>query len=414
MVNSVPRIDCLRIPDDAGETLRRRLSLATSEDLRISYIAGPGDVVGTYKQWQNGKTDSRVPVIAYSTMFYELVKRLEGKAQILCATEPPTTPSAPFNFVQLPNPDYNGRLKYRLSQTRRIRVALREVDKFQPHLIVASSDLPAAAWPALAQRAPLIPSLHNTFWPMGYPMTGMRGYLRYQVLQRQAKSVSAAVCTSKECARQISILTNRRIAGRVECPQILKSYAETPRHKARRLLYLGRIEDNKGIFLLLEAFVTVMRDQPETSLIFAGSGGSDTLLQRRINELETTRVQFLGSLSASDVHQTLSETDLLVCPTTTSFNEGLALVGFEAAAHGVPCVLSSIVPAKDLLKTCASVFPADDGAALKSCLAQLIENDAAYTELVQGTAGIRKMIYDRSQSWGSQLYLAMSDAADAL
>lgn len=408
---SKPHIDCLRLPDDAGKALRQHLRLAPSDALRISYITGPGDVVGTYAQWKNGQTDSRVPIISYSTMFYELVHQLEGQGQLLCTVDPPAQASDPFHFVKLPGLDFGGPTAYRMSERRRIRAVLDAVKTFQPHLIVAASDLSPAAWPALAKRAVLVPSLHNTFWPMGLPWTGVKGKLKYALLQRRARSVNAAVCISNECARQISELTSSRVSGRVVCPQIQETYSEAPRQSMKRLLFLGRLEENKGIFLLLEAFAALMQRHPDISLSFAGAGAAEEKLRARVDALGTSRVRILGRLSSEGVHQALSETDLIVCPTMTSFNEGLAVVGFEAAAHGIPSVLSSIVPAKDVLAPCASVFAADDAAALEACLAQLIESDTLYSERVKGTERVRDMVYDRSKSWGSQLYLALSDAA---
>lgn len=393
--------------------LRSRLGLMPTDELRISYITGPGDVVGTYEQWKNGQTDARVPIFAYSTMFYELASLLDGHGQLLCEVEPPSDCTDPFQFVRLPSLSYRGRIGYRLGQSRRIRATLAAMDAFRPHLIVASSHVPATAWPALSRRAPVILSIHNTFWPMGRPLVGIQGNLKYRLLRRQATYPSSAVCISNECARQVSGLTDGRVAGRLVCPQIPSTYLETPRQRARRLLFIGRVEENKGVFLLLEAFASLMRDHPDLSLSFAGAGSADFALRERVEALGSSRVKLLGRLSAQGIHQAISEADLLVCPTMTSFNEGLAVVGFEAASHGVPSVLSSVVPAKDLLAPCALVFPANDGAALRACLSELIEKDATYAELVRRTADVCDLIYDRSRSWGSQLYLAMLDAVGA-
>lgn len=406
-------LDCVHLPDTAAHDIRQHFGLDPRGPLRISFLTGPGDVVGTYDYWRKGEPDPRVPVFTYSMMFYELLTALKAEGQLLSQFPAPHEPTDPFSFVQLPKIDSSGRIRYRQSHAARLREALRVLETFKPHIILAVTDFLPSAWPKLARQAPVILSLHNTFWPMGRPLSGPRGRVKELLLRQHAKSVRAAICTSEECSRQIGAVTDGRIAGRVECPQLPKRYEEPPRQTVRRIVFVGRIEENKGIFLLLDAFRALMVDYPDISLVFAGSGTAEDELYRRIAECNSPRISFSGRLNAEGVHQALSQADLLVCPTTTGFNEGLALVGFEAAAHGVPSVLSSVVPAQDLLAPCASVCVADDKEALKVSIAQLIDDPDTYPELVRGTAQVRDLIYDRSRSWGSQLYFAMCDAASA-
>ena len=40
--------------------------------LRIVYAAGPGDVVGTYRHWKEGRDDPSQVAITYSGQFYDL------------------------------------------------------------------------------------------------------------------------------------------------------------------------------------------------------------------------------------------------------------------------------------------------------------------------------------------------------
>ena len=41
--------DLVVVPDDAGDRLRASLGLKPSETPRIAFIAGPGDVAGTFE-----------------------------------------------------------------------------------------------------------------------------------------------------------------------------------------------------------------------------------------------------------------------------------------------------------------------------------------------------------------------------
>ena len=119
------------------------------------------------------------------------------------------------------------------------------------------------------------------------------------------------------------------------------------------------------------------------------------------------RIQYVGWLPAEGVISALQAADLLICPTRSAFNEGLALVVIEAAALGLPSVASSVVPAQELVPDACASFPADDRLALQAVLDRLIADRAAYAELVAGTAPVRAKVQSRAHGWGSQLARAL-------
>lgn len=75
------------------------------------------------------------------------------------------------------------------------------------------------------------------------------------------------------------------------------------------------------------------------------------------------------------MHRAIDGADLLTYPTRTTFNQGLAVVGFEAAAHGVPALMSSIVPTIDALGHGCAVFEADDQDSLVAVLRDLMADE---------------------------------------
>ena len=120
------------------------------------------------------------------------------------------------------------------------------------------------------------------------------------------------------------------------------------------------------------------------------------------------RITIHGLLPAIDVHRLLEKTDLLVCPTRTASGEGLALVVVEAAVHGVPTLLSSIVPAKMLFPEGCLEFRADDMGALAETMRIVVENPEAYCRLWTAVSTQRSQFVNRAESWGSQLYRALA------
>ena len=63
------------MPDAAVTTPRRRL--------RLVYAAGPGDVVGTFRHWKEGRDDPSQVAITYSGQFYELCRELGAEALVV-------------------------------------------------------------------------------------------------------------------------------------------------------------------------------------------------------------------------------------------------------------------------------------------------------------------------------------------
>jgi len=396
------------IPDDAAGEIRRHWGLSDYDALRVTYLPGPGDVAGTFDHWSAGQHDPRVPTIAYSLMFYELMKHLGAECQII-GTHPigrsEEHSSSPFHFLQVTSKPASNRWRRIRSQREYTRELVQLVAQFDPHVVIASTDVPALSWEALSRGRRLVLSAHNTFWLMGDPPRNLKWRIRRMLLSHQAKSLDGAICTSHECARQISILTAGRIQGEVECPQIVQRYPVEARDHVKRMLFLGRIERSKGIFLLVDTFEKLATMHPELELLIAGSGSADGALKTKLAASPNAKqIKFLGRLGSDAVHSTIAATDLLVCPTMSNFNEGLAVVGFEAAAHGIPTVLSSVVPAAELLGEGCAIYQADNAIALESTLGGLIADPETYRKLCAATALVREKIYDRSLSWSSGLF----------
>lgn len=54
-----------------------------SKQLRILYAAGPGNVIGTYHYWLEGRDDSSQVGITWSGQFYDLSQSLGAKAYVI-------------------------------------------------------------------------------------------------------------------------------------------------------------------------------------------------------------------------------------------------------------------------------------------------------------------------------------------
>lgn len=401
------------LPPGAGARLRSAFGLKSDRRLRISYLPGPGDVYGTYRHWRAGAVDPRVPTVAYSSMFYEFCAQIDALGQVM---------------TRQPAPDRRREGRFRFDQVgvevrgypgapRRLRAVWRSVVRaraFRPDAVIVGSDIDPVAIPALkAIGARVILSVHNTYRSAADVLATRTLKERLVAAVRHAglRTIDAAICTSEECRRQLLHIVPGASAF-VHAPQPVARARAVKRTPARRLLFLGRVEGDKGIFDLLEAFRRLALDSPSIDLVYAGAGGAEEALRRAVDESGLSkRVQCSGQLDAAGVAKALIEADILVCPTRSSFREGLAMVCIEAAALGVPSVVSSAVPAAEALPQSATVFAADDPDALHAALQRLISSQLLLQKKRLAAIEEVERLTDPAGSWGSLLYPALVAAA---
>lgn len=99
------------------------------------------------------------------------------------------------------------------------------------------------------------------------------------------------------------------------------------------LLFLGRLEERKGVHLLLEAMPEVIQNHPRTRLIIAGDGPNRQDLETLSSSLRINKnVTFEGYVDEKDKGTYFASADLCVFPATHGECFGIVLI--EALAAG--------------------------------------------------------------------------------
>lgn len=113
-----------------------------------------------------------------------------------------------------------------------------------------------------------------------------------------------------------------------------------PRTGAAELLYLGRLEYEKGVHDAIAALPRIRRTHPGTTLTIAGEGTQQDWLvaqARRHKVLKATN--FVGHVDHSELLALLHRAAAVVLP---SHYEPFGIVALEAAAAGAPLVTSNV------------------------------------------------------------------------
>ncbi|MFV0494966.1 glycosyltransferase family 4 protein [Mycobacterium sp.] len=119
------------------------------------------------------------------------------------------------------------------------------------------------------------------------------------------------------------------------------SFAERrPRTGPAELLYVGRLEYEKGVHEAIAALPKIRRTHPGTTLTIAGTGTQQDWLTEQVRKHKVFKAtRFVGHLDHDNLLAALHRADVAVLP---SHYEPFGLTALEAAAAGTPLVTSNI------------------------------------------------------------------------
>lgn len=146
-------------------------------------------------------------------------------------------------------------------------------------------------------------------------------------------------------------------------------------------IYTGRLDPNKGLTELLQAWNRLRVSHPEAHLCLVGEGPIQSQLQAQITQQNLTPyVHLLGAFD--QVEDLLAGADLFVLP---SYEEGMSLALLEAMAVGLPIVATDIPGNQQLLRHGqeALLVPPQDAQALAEAIGQILNNPALAEQLAQ-------------------------------
>ena len=245
-------------------------------------------------------------------------------------------------------------------------------------LVSAAADVvhvhePLVPGPALAaactRGAPVVGTFHRARAGAGYIAYGhafarlvRRLDDRVAVSEMAAETLRAAV---GPC--EVAILGNAvdldRFAATVPVPAT-----------APTALFVGRIEQRKGLAVLLEAFAGLPGD---VRLRIVGDGPGATALRRRF--AADARLEWLGALRDEELTRQLVAADVLVAPSLGGESFGVVLL--EAMAAGTAVVASDIPGYRLAAGGAADLVPPGDAVALGERLGRLLGDPAERARL---------------------------------
>lgn len=137
----------------------------------------------------------------------------------------------------------------------------------------------------------------------------------------------------------------RRIAPRANIVVVnnaikIPEYHIQIRHTPFTLLFLGVLIERKGVFDLLKAIKSIIKQSYNIKLYIAGTGLKEKEMREYcLNNGLKDNVEFLGWVSNAKKEKVFLNSDLLVLP---SYNEGLPIAILEALSYGLPIISTNV------------------------------------------------------------------------
>jgi len=102
---------------------------------------------------------------------------------------------------------------------------------------------------------------------------------------------------------------------------------------------VGRFSNQKNHNFLIDIFYEIIKINKKSKLILIGTGELENEIKEKVESLSLKeKVIFLGA--RADVNKIMQAMDVFILP---SLFEGLPVVGVEAQASGLPCIISDTV-----------------------------------------------------------------------
>lgn len=143
--------------------------------------------------------------------------------------------------------------------------------------------------------------------------------------------------------------------------------------RRRRILFLSRLHSKKGLDNLLQAWKRLAAEFKAWQLVIAGSGepAYETRLKNITREqISEGSIVFPGAVYGDDKKQVLAGAEAFVLP---SFSEGFSMAVLEAAAAGLPVLLTPECNFPELAKSNGAFEISADAAGIEAGIRRMLE-----------------------------------------
>ncbi|MBD2231742.1 glycosyltransferase family 4 protein [Phormidium tenue] len=388
----------------------------SAKQLKIVYSSAPVDATSVYMHWVLGQDDPSHFAITYAQHFYELARKFNAKSWLISSRDKK-------GFIQ----DNDFRVEFRsLKHHSRSSLAyfvgqfwsgLRLIIStilFRADILIVTEDrtfwflLSILPWLGVK----VIPTIHCTLWPK---------YKQPSAVQRIIQKLNSwffqhscvEICVvSEDIKDQIVKITNGRSrpirtfvpAYRQDFLNDVQIQHRNPDPETFHVLFAGRVETSKGIYLLLEVAKRFIAVRPDCVFHICGTGSQVENLKAAALEVGIEK-QFVlhGHCDRNQLRKMYELSHVIAVPTTKDFVEGFNKVVAEGVIMGKPIVTSPVCPALSVVREAAVEVRPDNVDDYLNAILKLATDKDFYRQKQKNAVALREQFFAYSNSWEAQV-----------
>lgn len=383
--------------------------------MKILYLAGPGDVIGTYRHWSEGRDDPSQVSVTYSALFFELCVKVGAKAKVISyhkqrdrlINDQFDIEHRPVRLQNWRGPVFHlGWYWFNLSVV--FSAILNRCDVI---VLMMGTHLPFY-WLARLAGIRVILTLQSVIWPKTVRPSRMWRLVHWVDRSFYRRGVSAIILNSDDIRMQVDELTAGRHAPIIEFrPYYRRStfadlvVAENSGDGPFRILFAGRIEKNKGVLDLVR-IATLTRERSTRRLLFdiAGDGSAMATLRSSIDNANLSDTFCLhGYCEKSRMRKLLRSAHAVIIPTTGEMIEGFNKVVAEAVLSHRPFITSHLSGALNAVGGAGIEVPPEDIEGYAQAIERLANDPHFYQKLVHASYELAEQFLDPERNWATAL-----------
>ncbi len=391
--------------------------------MRIAYLSGPCNAPAVYDEWRNSNEPDYFGS-NYMKQFIQLCDDLDAETYVITNLQGQRSACrrGRFIFENHPNPDGLAGVKYHLAFLCWFARVIPRIVRFRPDVLLLTDN--SAHWFMLffvrLFRIPILPSLHSVPWRK-FGKRKLSSRILWQLNRFLIfKSLKTIIVTSSDIQRQIVQLLGKKKASQINFIRHFPSYSKSqfeslpsPTLAPRppfRVFFAGRIEDDKGIYDLLEVAKRLNKYRKgEFCFDICGEGSELGKFRRIIAELQLEDVVCChGYCNPRKFTPLLACSHAWIVPTRSECQPGYEMVCGEAILAGRPLVTSAVCPGLEDVREAAVEVQPDNPDQYYQAILKLNDDPDFYLRKQQACAGMQTPFYSFEQSWYCKLKGALT------
>ncbi len=181
------------------------------------------------------------------------------------------------------------------------------------------------------------------------------------------------------------------------------------------ILFVGRVQTNKGILDLLDACEPMLKHDLDLKLVYIGAGSDEEILKQHIVKQNLqSKIHLLGEISHAGLAHILSLSHVVVAPTRPDFPEGRCMVVMEALVMNVPVIAPNFGPFPYLITDYENGLLYQPGSVndLREKLILMLNDRDLYETLKSGARASGSLLSSPALTFGQAIITAFESTTD--